>query len=246
MPLDWSVRITPKNYTLDQVVSDLSGVTCVIVKHTWSYRTRKDCEQHIHIFWRSSKDYTKETFNEKVVKKLFPKLDGRHAEYSTSDPGSLETFLDYTLRDSRRYKKRGASLLYWNIPESQPDWISELIDNPLYDLPVEKINVVSQSPLDAFRGRGIEVKKNTTEDKKQKFYNYVKEYVLLKPEKVLTKEKIRKLLFSYSRGGFPPTKINEFVNFAMYNYLLDSGDKVRFKSYRDAWISAAAKYDFDF
>lgn len=235
----WSVRITPKNYTLDQCVSDLSGTACVIVKHTWSYKTRKDTAQHIHIYWMVSKVITKETFNDTIVKRKFPKLDGRHAEYCTTETESLESYLDYALRDKNKYKKKGSELLYWNIPSPKPDWIDTLVLDPIYDeVPVDKISVVASSPLDAYRGRGIvNVKKNTTEDKQEKFFKYVMEYVALKPTKDLTTKKVAKLLYEYSKGGFRPEIAPMYINYAMRNYLLTQGESTpRYKDYRTHWI----------
>lgn len=239
MPSAWSVRITPKNYTLDQIVSDLSGTACVVVKHTWSYKTRKDTAQHVHIYWEVAKLHKlKDTFNETIVKKLFPKLDGRHAEYCTTSTDSLESYLDYVLCDTRKYKKKGSELLLWNISEPKPDWIETLIDNPLYE-DVGKVAPVTESPLDAYRGRGAHVdpKKNTTEDKQEKFFKFVMEYVALKPHKELTTKKVAKLLYEYSKGGFRPEIAPMYINYAMRNYLFKQGESTpRYKSYRDLWI----------
>jgi len=232
----WSVRITPKNYTLEQVVSDLSGVACVIVKHTWSYRTRKETEQHIHIYWRHPKIVTKDTFNEKVVKKLFPKLDGRRAEYCSTDPVNLNNFLDYTLRDKNRHKKRGASLLYWGLTDLKPAWIDTLVDDPIYEESPPKLFMpMTESPLDAYRGTA---KKNTTEDKQEKFFKFVMEYVALKPEKTLTARKVAKLLYEYSKGGFRPEIAPMYINYVLRNYLIKFGEgDPRYKSHRDRWCS---------
>lgn len=239
---EWSVRITPKNYTLDQVVSDLSGLTCAIVKHTWSYKTRKDTEHHIHIFWRHTKKSTKETFNDTVIKKMFPKLEGRKAEYCTTDPRSLDDFVRYALRDQHGYKKKGADLLYWNLPEHLPE---PGIENPLYEEVARPTIILpndTTSLLNAYRGTG---KKNTTEEKQEKFYKYVQEYVKLKPHKDLTMRKIYKLLYEYSKGGFDPHVAPRYAHFVMRNYLREKGEgsKSQYKAHRAAWISAISIKD---
>ena len=107
-----SVQIKLRTYDAPKVwdVIKAHDLPCVAVKHTWSYRTRSDCQPHVHLWIQLNKPLTVETFNAKYIKKGLPDLDGRRESIRPRTLEVMKTRYD-TLYPMRAVVKREA----WNL-----------------------------------------------------------------------------------------------------------------------------------
>lgn len=207
-------------------LSDISGVA--IIKHTDSKR------EHAHVFLRHreigiSKD-TLSKFKKEIISKynLNGELLKTNSDWSWTNPNtSVESFYQYAMYEKgakQLYKRPGASVLLWNLPETM-------------DLPPDRpITIIVKNPT---------IKVNTFV-KRERFYKYCKEYFSENPETDLSRKEVAKLLFHYWKAGGEEGAerlmiAKEYINSAMYKLLKDSGDTVRMDLFEESWILQAIK-----
>ena len=225
------VQILKEHFYWDYIKSH--DVPCVVVKHTWSYRTRTACEPHAHVWIRARKPLGVETFNAQYIKKGLPALDGRRGEYSTTDPGSFESFVRYATQDTKGYKKRGMEFIgSHKLDTEQQSFLDDAlskVDDPVYEettaTKVYAATAASSSPTPKV--------KKTSLDKQIKFYEYCKEYFEGEPDELITPELIGDLLRVYfSRVGFTtPSSCAPYIAFALFRLLDDRGESDRASAY---------------
>lgn len=129
--------------------------------------------------------------------------------------------MDYTI-DPEKAQVKKPTVLVWNRSEPVPE-VRSLDSLVVPGLSLEPVKI-------------IEVKKHqNTMDKQAKFYKYVKEYVDSNPEEALGYTDIAELLYEYSSGGFNEMAAPQYIEFAMYHYLKDSGDRQKSQDAKENW-----------
>lgn len=240
-----SVQIKLRSYDANKVWDYIKShdVPCVAVKHTWSYRTRAACEPHVHVWIRTRKPLGVETFNAQYIKKGLPDLDGRRGEYSTTDPGSFESFVRYATQDTKGYKKRGMEFIgSHKLDTEQQTFLDDAlskVDDPVYEetsaTKVYAATAASSSPTPKVR--------KTSLDKQMKFYEYCKEIYDADSHRELDPENVGILLSEYfSRVGFTtPSSCAPYVIFALLRLLNDRGESDRRVAYQRSFAGKIAK-----
>jgi len=219
------IRISEVNEPRTNYLKDLSGV--VVVIHTEASR------EHYHIYWKHDIPVTRKTFVKHLKEiKEFSTLKGQR-DFMVSDPGTIEGFWKYTTsgrKDGKfivwdNYAKSGARCLYWNLS------LPKLPDYP------PRPDLVIATPKDAQVSAIIPVK--DPEEKKKKFLKYCREYFLENSDEEISEEKITELLYFYSKGGFKKFTAPEFIQYVLYNLLIEAGEgkKQKFESVKSRWIS---------
>lgn len=217
------------------------NLPCVVVSHSWSYRTRKECEPHIHLWICIPKPLTVETFNTQYIKKGLPELDGRRGEYSTTDPMSFKDCVRYMTLDVKGYRKKGMDLVgFHGLNSEQHDYLHTCLlkgGDPMYDIAPEvpKNYVVTQEPKVS--------KKKTTLDKQIMFYEYCKDIYESEPDREVSPEQLGILLADYfTRVGFTtPSSCAPYVMFALMRLLTDRGESDKRVAYQRSFAAKIAK-----
>lgn len=244
---DHSIQIKLRTYDAVKVFDYIKShdCPCVLVKHTWSYRTRTECEPHVHVWFRARKPLGVETFNTQYIKKGLPDLDGRRGEYSTTDPGSFEGFVRYATMDTKGYKKKGMEFLGCHkLDTEQQSFLDDAlakVEDPFYTeimaAPIVGATIVAPS------ASAPKVVRKTSLDKQIKFYEYCKEVYDAEPDRVIDPEQVGMLLADYfARVGFTtPSSCAPYVIFALLRLLNDRGESDRRDMYRKSFANKIAK-----
>jgi len=222
-----SIRIGPT--VIDAFMmkaSDISGV--VVIKHT---DTGKD---HCHVYFphkpiaetRNQLDLLKVQIKSELNLKDVIKTN-RDWSWSNANT-SLKQFWDYAMYEKgtqRVYKRPGASVLLWNNTESMPE------------IPPDRPSSIIVRPVST---------KVSTFVKRQRFYNYCKEYFQENPEIELNEKEIGKLLFHYWKAGAEDGSerivyAKEYINQALYKLIKDSGDTVAMDLFQERWVAKALR-----
>lgn len=240
-----SVQIKFRNYTEAQVLEALRllPLPIVVVKHTWSYRKKKEVEHHFHIWVRTTKPLTKETFNDTILKPRLPKLDGRHGEYSTTDPRSFKSAIEYFTCDMAGNKKKGMTLVYSDrLSEEEQRFLDKCMEATELFIPSNDLVFASKPEVSGV----IHVKpsRGTTKDKQQKFYLHCKDYYDEFPDEAITLAKVAGLLQQYwTKVGFSTAaSIDAYVQYAVFNLCADRGDTQSTERFRDEWVQRYLNY----
>jgi len=154
--------------------------------------------------------------------------------YSVTPHNSFDNWLQYSIDPTKAQVKKPRISL-WNRPDPKPEVrsLDELI------LPVlDGVAGITPSGATAPTVVVASTRKNqTTADKQAKFYKYVKEYYTENPDQVIDYFGLATLLDDYAKGGFNEMAAPQYIEYAMYNYLKETGDKVRFEDRQATWCN---------
>lgn len=219
-----SIRIGPTYVDAAvKALKDLSGV--IVIKHGYELNEK----DHLHVYYihkgvssRNALDQLK-----KEVKPIFGlPIDKKltNASWSWTNPNtSVESFWRYAMYEkgpSQTYARVGAECIYWNVGDEKP--------SPPPSRPNNTTIVINQRPPPS---------KITSQQKQLKFYNsVVKPYVTMHPETVIDYNLIAVLLDNSATGGFNEMAAPQYIEYAMYNYLRDSGETDRFHERQKDWV----------
>lgn len=218
---------------LPNLIKDLSGVA--VGEHLRGKRAEKP---HYHCWLPSDilsyKDLSGVPFQEQLrnwyndrIPNLAWKTNG-NAYWAWKSHDSLERWIEYVFKTKSECKQ--PSVILWNLPGEPPRSHADLISAT----PGEGGSAADGVPVPAVVVAPSR-KNLTTQDKQAKFYRYVKQYVDENPEEVLCYSDITDLLYEYSTGGFNEMAAPQYVEYAMYHYLKDTGDKVRSLEVKESW-----------
>lgn len=199
---------------------------CVIVEHKEGLIQKE--RPHYHIWLPSSHtiDSTKRALRSYYDTKTSELKWNTHANayYSVTPHDNFQKWIDYTI-DPEKSQVKKPSIQLWNRSEPRPE--VRIIDN----LVLPGLSIVSPPVATTVK------KHQNTLDKQAKFYNFVKEYVSENPQEVLGYTDITGLLYEYSKGGFNEMAAPQYIEFAMYHYLKDSGDTIKSEEVKHSWTT---------
>lgn len=210
---------------------DISGA--VIVEHARGLVAKGE-QPHYHIWlpWDAISDADKKVINKQICtpyrRKIWDWLDTKEGDkidrgkwnqayFVLIEHHSFENWLNYTINPDTANVKE-PKIKVWNLPDSPPEVRSDFSAKSLV---LVESNEVVLSPSVAHKP------KPKVPNKMELFSKYVVEYYALDPHKEVTREKILKLLFEWSKGGISKFKVVEFCNRAMYDALLSKGDSIK-------------------
>lgn len=210
---------------------DISG--CVVVEHREGLTQKERPHYHIWIPPSDSIPRIKRALRSYYDEKNEDLNWNTHANayYSVTPHNSYEKWLKYTI-DPEKASVKKPTIVLWNLPGSPPEVrpAAELIVSGL-DGGIAPSGATGPTVVVASR------KHVTTEDKQKKFYQFVKEYYQENKGEEVSYNSVARLLDDYAKGGFNEMAAPQYIEFAMYNYLKDSGDKVRFKERQEDWVT---------
>lgn len=217
--INYSIRIGPLVFDkIKSHLNDLSG--CCVVEHRDATRI------HYHVFYVFKIPLAPSRNALDIWKSKFRELYEIPADWAFSNANQkLEDFYKYTLYekykglikdDIGKYKRPGSKLIINNTGQAAPE-------------PPERPVTVDL--------RSASQKKPTTAEKQQKFYRFVKGYYDENKDEVIDYNGIAQLLADYWQTGGSEVTAPQYINFAMYNYLKDSGDKSKFQDHKQDWVS---------
>lgn len=218
-----SIRIGPTYVDAAiKALKDVSGV--IVIKHGYEINEK----DHLHVYYIHRGVSSRNALDElkKEVKIIFGLPTDRkltNAAWSWTNPNtSIEAFWRYAMYEkgpSQTYARVGATCVYWNVGDEKP--------SPPPSRPHTTSIIVNQS----------KVSKVTSQQKQQNFYNkIVKPYVTMHPDKLIDYAVIATLLDNWAMGGFNEMAAPQYIEYAMYNYLKDSGDVPRFFDRQSEWV----------
>jgi len=241
-----TVQIKLRTYDATKVwdVIKAHDLPCVMVKHTWSYRTRADCEPHVHMWIQLNKPLGVETFNAHYIKKGLPELNGRRGEYSTTDPRGYEPCVNYMVKDALGYKKRGMEFIgRHKLSEEQSKYLDEALaaaEHPVHG------PVATKEYATPAGGAGTSppvVRKDTTLDKQIKFYKFVKEAYDADDTLEVDDETVAEFALEYfaNSGVVHPSQWGPYVLYALMRLLRDRGEDDKRTSYKKSWVKKVTR-----
>lgn len=220
----WAIRITMTLSEEEEKLFNIPNMVCVY--HAGGMRANRKSlaeKPHYHLYYNAGKEVTQKEVQElvksnEIVTKYYKASNGFWSV--ETDPGyDLNSYWNYVWKD---YPKKKQRLMFWNIPEPQlpiPDFIME-----------SPGNVIALGPLEEYRHRIVEVKKDPKKsalEKQQKFLKFVKEYYEGTDYNELTPKKVIKRLYDYcGENGFTTEHCCfTWVNYVLANLLTDDQRK---------------------